>query len=123
MSLVLVVEDNEKNLKLLRTVLSHGGYRLLEATTAGEGVRMALESPPDLILMDIELPDFNGIEALRRLRADRRTENIPVIAVSASVMPNERRKIVESGFNGFIAKPIDVKTFTETVRRILADPR
>lgn len=119
MSLVLVVEDNEKNLKLLRKVLSFGGYRVLEATTAGEGVRMALESPPDLILMDIELPDFNGIEALRRLRADKRTENIPVIAVSASVMPNERRKIVESGFNGFIAKPIDVKTFIETVRGVL----
>jgi len=115
MSLILIVEDNEKNLKLVRDVLQHKGYETIEAMTGLEGVRLALERKPDIILMDIQLPDIDGITALGRIRADPQTERIPVIAVSASVMPDEQQRIVASGFDAYITKPINVKGFVETV--------
>jgi two-component system, cell cycle response regulator DivK len=115
MSLILIVEDNEKNLKLLRDILQFKGYRTLEAGTGGDGVRIARESAPDLVLMDIQLPDMNGAEALKQLRADPRTSAIPVLAVSASVMPEERNRILASGFDGFQSKPIKMAEFLEAV--------
>ena len=115
MSLILIVEDNENNLMLVRDVLEHKGYETIEAMTGVEGVRLALDRKPDIVLMDIQLPDIDGITALGRIRADPRTECIPVIAVSASVMPDEQHRIAASGFNAYITKPINVKSLVETV--------
>src|SRR6266699_1313008 len=121
MSLILIVEDNEKNLKLVRDVLQVKGYTTLEAGTAEDGIRMATESNPDLILMDIQLPGMNGIDALKVLRADAATAAIPVIAVTASVMQQDRNQITQAGFDGYIGKPLNLKEFLEAVRRILED--
>ena len=117
MSTILIVEDNEKNMKLVRDILRHRGHATLEASTGEEGVRLALEHRPALILMDIQLPDIDGIEALRRIRADGALDATPVIAVSASVMPDDQQKIVTSGFDAFLTKPINLKQFQETVQR------
>jgi two-component system, cell cycle response regulator DivK len=123
MKTILIVEDNEKNMKLVRDILRHNGFATLEATTGGEGVRLAAEGKADLILMDIQLPDIDGIEALRRIRADRSLDAVPVIAVSASVMPDDHQKIVTSGFDAFVTKPINLKHFVDTVKRFLAQGR
>ena len=109
--LILIVEDNEKNRKLVRDVLQFKGYRTLEAETAEDGVRLARESRPALILMDIQLPGMNGIEALGHLRADPSTRDIPVIAVTASAMMQDRQQILAAGFDGYQAKPINVREF------------
>jgi len=119
MSTILIVEDNEKNMKLVRDILQHQGHATLEAATGTDGVRLAREHRPDLILMDIQLPDIDGIAALRQIRAEPALDATPVLAVSASVMPDEQQKIVTSGFDAFITKPIDLKGFRETVRRFL----
>jgi two-component system, cell cycle response regulator DivK len=117
--LILVVEDNEKNRKLVRDVLTVTGYRLLESETGEEGVRLAREQHPALILMDIQLPGINGIEALRHLRGDPATASIPVVAVTASAMTHDRQKIVAAGFDGYQAKPISVRPFLDLVREVL----
>ena len=123
MSTVLIVEDNEKNMKLVRDILQHQGHTTLQAASGGEGVRMARESVPDLVLMDIQLPDIDGITALREIRTDPALDSVPVLAVSASVMPDEQLKIVTSGFDAFITKPINLKQFRETVAHYLANGR
>ena len=123
MSTILIVEDNEKNMKLVRDILRHKQYTTLEAVNGLDGVRIARESRPDLVLMDIQLPDIDGIEALRRIRADRALDSVPVIAVSASVMPDDQQKIVTSGFDAFVTKPINLKQFLATVQRLLAEGR
>ena len=123
MSLILIVEDNEKNLKLLRDVLQFKGYTTLEAMTGSEGVRLARERSPDLVLMDIQLPDIDGITALAQLRADVATRNMPVLAVSASVMPDDQQRIVASGFDAYVTKPINVKSFVETVEKFVGKPK
>jgi two-component system cell cycle response regulator DivK len=117
--LILIVEDNEKNRKLVRDVLQVKGYRTVESESAEEGLLLARSAGPALILMDIHLPGIDGIEALGRLRADPATRAIPVIAVTASVMTHDRQRVMESGFDGYQAKPINVKTFLETVRATL----
>lgn len=114
--LILIVEDNEKNLKLARDVLQFRGFRTLEATTAAEGIALALEHCPDLILMDIQLPDADGVSALQRLRAEAATKAIPVVAFTASVMEADRQRLDAAGFDGYLPKPIDVKVFPEQVR-------
>jgi len=119
MSLILIVEDNEKNMKLVRDVLQVKGYQTLEAGTGGDGIRLAQERKPDLILMDIQLPGMNGIEARGVLRADPATANIPVLAVTASVMQQDRKQITEAGFDGYIGKPINLKEFLDAVRATL----
>ena len=121
--LILIVEDNEKNRKLVRDILQHKGYQTLEAETGEDGVRLAQESSPALILMDIQLPGMNGIEALGRLRADPKTKKIPVIAVTASAMTHDRAKIMAAGFDGYQSKPINVKEFRVAVREMLDRPR
>ena len=123
MSTILIVEDNEKNMKLVRDILQHKGHTTLEAVTGGEGVRLALERQPDLILMDIQLPDIDGITALRRIREQSTLDAVPVIAVSASVMPADQHHIVSSGFDAFITKPISLKPFLATVERFLQNGR
>ena len=120
--LILLVEDNEKNRKLERDILQFHGYRTMEAETAEEGLRLAQATPPALVLMDIQLPGMNGIEALQHLRADARTRAIPVIAVTASVMDQDRRKILAAGFDGYQAKPIEVTQFVEAVRKAVGGP-
>jgi len=119
MSLILIVEDNEKNLKLVRDVLQVKGYTTIEAGTAEDGIVLARARNPDLILMDIQLPGMNGIEARKVLRADPSTAQIPVIAVTASVMQQDRNLITEAGFDGYVGKPINLKEFLDTVRDAL----
>jgi two-component system cell cycle response regulator DivK len=123
MKTILIVEDNEKNMKLVRDILRHNGHETIEAPTGGEGVRLASEKKPDLILMDIQLPDIDGIEALSRIREDASLDAVAVIAVSASVMPDDQQKIVTSGFDAFVTKPINLKQFLDTVKRFLAHGR
>jgi two-component system cell cycle response regulator DivK len=117
--LILIVEDNEKNLKLVRDLLQVTGYRTLESITAEDGITIAKESQPALILMDIQLPGMSGIEALKVLRADPITRNIPVMAVTASVMTQDSQNIMAAGFNSYQRKPIDLKEFLNEVRRLL----
>ena len=117
--LILIVEDNPKNLKLLRDILQVTGYQTVEAETGEEGVRLARERQPALILMDIQLPGMSGIEALRLLRADATTRMIPVIAITASVMAQDRERVMAAGFDGFQGKPISVRELLATVRGIL----
>ncbi|HTS22789.1 MAG TPA: response regulator [Casimicrobiaceae bacterium] len=119
MSLILIVEDNERNLKLVRDVLQVKGFQTIEAGSAERGLELAAERKPDLILMDIQLPGISGIEALKRLRADAATSAIPVVAVTASVMQQDRTLITEAGFDGYIAKPINIKEFLESVNHAL----
>ena len=119
MSLILIVEDNEKNMKLVRDVLQAKGYATIEAITGEEGIRLATERKPDLILMDIQLPGINGIEALRVLRANPDTAAIPAIAVTASVMQQDRKHITEAGFDGYLGKPLNLKEFLEAVRAMV----
>jgi CheY-like chemotaxis protein len=118
--LILIVEDNEKNMKLVRDLLQVKGYETLETETAEEGIRVAREKIPDLILMDIQLPGMNGIEALRRLREDPSTHKIPVVAVTASAMSQDREKIMAAGFDGYQRKPLEMKEFLAVVREILS---
>ena len=120
--LILIVEDNPQSLKLLRDILQIKGYQTLEAETGEEGVRLARRRQPALILMDIQLPGINGIEALQRLRADPVTSATPVIAVTASVMTQDRSRIMAAGFNGFQSKPISVNQLLATVRETLDKP-
>jgi two-component system, cell cycle response regulator DivK len=117
--LILIVEDNPKNLKLVRDTLQVKSYRTIEAGTGEEGVQLAHDQRPALILMDIQLPGINGVEAFRQLRADPATQAIPVVAVTASVMAQERQKVMAAGFDGFQGKPISVRELLETVRQIL----
>jgi len=119
MSLILIVEDNEKNLKLVRDVLQVKGYETLEAGTAEEGLKIAREKKPALILMDIQLPGMSGIEALKALRAAPATASIPVVAITASVMQQDRQQIMNAGFDGFIEKPINLRIFLDTVQKAM----
>jgi two-component system, cell cycle response regulator DivK len=117
--LIVVVEDDEKSRKLVRDVLTHANYRLLEADSGEDGVRLAREHHPALIVMDIHLPGIDGIEALHQLRAVPDTRDIPILAVTASAMTTERTKIMTAGFDGYESKPISVKRFLAAVREIL----
>jgi len=119
MSLVLIVEDNERNLKLVRDVLQAKGYATLEAGTAEEGLKLARERLPGLILMDIHLPGMSGIEALKALRVEAATAAIPVIAITASVMQESLREVMAAGFDDLIEKPINVLGFLDKVRSLL----
>ena len=115
MATILLVEDNERNRKLVRTILEFRGHQVVECDDGAPSLELARAHRPALVLMDIQLPTMDGITALGRLRADRDTAGIPVIAVTASVTPGEREKVVAAGFNGYVAKPIDVTTFGEMV--------
>jgi len=117
--LILIVEDNEKNLKLVRDVLQFHKYRTVETPTAEQGLEIARIEQPALILMDIRLPGMNGIEALGHLKADPLTQPIPVIAITASAMPHDRDQILAAGFDGYLTKPISVKELAEVARRVL----
>jgi two-component system cell cycle response regulator DivK len=113
--LVLIVEDNERNMKLARDVLQFHGFRTLETVNGEDGVVMAREHLPDLILMDISLPGIDGVEATRQLKGEPSTANIPIVALTASVLQADRARFEEAGFAGLIAKPIDVVAFPAQV--------
>jgi two-component system cell cycle response regulator DivK len=112
---ILIVEDNDKNMKLFRDVLIAKGYRTLEATTGEQAVALAAERSPDLVLMDIQLPDIDGVEALGRLRADGRTTSVPVLALTAQAMEGDRERFLAAGFDGYLSKPVDIAEFIATV--------
>jgi two-component system cell cycle response regulator DivK len=116
---ILVVEDDSKSRKLVRDLLTFNGYEIIEAETAEEGVRLALQRHPSLILMDIRLPGIDGIEALGRLRADVDTRGIPVMAMTASVMASDRQRVLDAGFDAFQSKPIRIKDFLAGVEQLL----
>jgi len=117
---ILVIEDNERNLKLLRDVLEYAGYDVRVARTAEDGITSAVIDPPDLVLMDLQLPGIDGMEALRRLRESPRTADVPVVAVTAQAMKQDRERALDAGFNGYIEKPISVRAFPDQVRRFLS---
>jgi two-component system cell cycle response regulator DivK len=114
--LILIVEDNDKNLKLARDLLRYHGFETIEASSAEDGIPLAIARKPRLILMDIQLPGMDGVSALEKLRADAATDAIPIVAMTASVMKEDRERFDKAGFDGFITKPIDVKTFPEQIR-------
>jgi len=113
---VLVVEDNEKNIKLVRDVLQATGYRTLEATRAEDAIELALSQAPALVLMDVQLPGIDGVEALARLRRDERTAAIPVLALTAQAMHGDRERFLDAGFDGYLSKPVDVTELIAAVR-------
>ena len=121
--LILIIEDNDKNRKLVRDVLTFKGYTTIEAETGEVGVRLAQERKPNLVLMDIRLPGIDGLEALRQLRAEPTTRDIPIMALTASVMSEDRQRIVGGGFDGYQSKPINVTDFVAAVTQLLARPR
>ena len=114
---ILVVEDNEKNMKLFRDVLLATGYRTLEASTGGQALTLATEHGPALVLMDVRLPDMDGIETLSRLRLDGRTASIPVLALTAQAMTGDAERFKEAGFDGYLSKPVDIDELLRTVAR------
>ena len=114
---ILVVEDNEKNMKLVRDVLQASGYLTLEADTGVRGIELAVEHRPELVLMDVQLPDIDGVEVLRRLRADERTASLPVLAFTAQAMDGDRERFLAAGFDGYLSKPVDIADLVSTVKR------
>lgn len=116
---VLVVEDNGKNRKLVRDILQFHGYVILEAETAEVGVSVAQEQQPALILMDVQLPGMDGITAMRMLKGDERTRRIPIIALTALAMKGDQERLLAAGFDGYMDKPINLKTFLSAIRRYL----
>jgi two-component system cell cycle response regulator DivK len=121
-AVVLIVEDNARNLKLVRDLLALAGYRTLEATTAEEGIGLALRHRPDLVLMDVQLPGIDGTEALRRLRVEPQTADTPVVAVTAFAMKDDRARFLAAGFDGYIEKPLSVREFPAQIAELLARP-
>jgi CheY-like chemotaxis protein len=114
--LVLVIEDNDKNLKLVRDLLQLKGYQVLEAQTADRGLALAAERTPALVLMDIQLPDLDGVSALERLRAEPNTAGIPAVALTAFAMKDDRERFLAAGFDGYLPKPIDIRALPDQVR-------
>ena len=117
--LILIIEDNEKNRRLCRDVLQVKGYKTIESETAEEGLKLALDQAPALILMDIQLPGMDGITAMKQLKADPNTQRIPIIAITASAMTNNRTSMLAEGFDGYQTKPISLKDFLAEVQRVL----
>jgi two-component system cell cycle response regulator DivK len=114
---ILLVEDNPRNMKLLRDVLRATGYRTLEASTGGQALTLAAEHRPALVLMDVRLPDMDGVEALRRLRVDGRTTSIPVLAVTAQAMKGDAERFREAGFDGYLSKPVDIDELLASIKQ------
>ena len=114
--LVLIVDDNEMNLKLARDVLQHGGFRTLEGSTGAAALALARAHRPDVILLDIRLPDMDGRDVLSRLKRDGDTASIPVVALTSFAMKGDRDRLLADGFDGYLEKPIAVRTLPEQVR-------
>ena len=119
---VLLVEDNEDNLIVYRTILDHVGYKVIEARDGEEGVARARADKPDLILMDVSLPKMDGWEATRRIKADADTRQIPIIAVTAHALDDDREKATQVGCDGYLAKPVAPRRVVEEVERFIGKP-
>ncbi len=119
MKRVLVVDDNDNNRYLIRFILEKNGFEVIEATGGVEGVELAVRDKPDLVLMDIQLPDIDGIEATRRIRTSEANGSIPIIAITSFAMPGDREKVLAAGCNGYISKPIDVDGFITEIEKVL----
>jgi len=117
---VLIVDDNEKNMRLAREVLRLGGFETVEAATGGESIALAAQHLPDVILMDVRLPDMNGAAAAERIKSDPRTAHIPVVALTSAAMKGDREALLGAGFDGYLEKPISVREFPARVRRFCA---
>ena len=118
--LILIVEDNEKNRKLVRKVLEKIGYRTQEVETGEEAIEAVRREAPDLILMDYQLPGIDGIETFKRIRAEPSIPRMPIVAVTASAMPEDTARMRQAGFDGFETKPINVKNLMATIEALLA---
>ena len=116
---VLVVDDTEANIHLMRFILKENGFEVIEARSGTEGVKLAVQEKPDLVLMDIQLPDIDGLEVTKRIRASEADGNIPIIALTSYAMPGDRERILAAGCTGYISKPIDVKTFIKEIEKCL----
>jgi CheY-like chemotaxis protein len=117
--LILIIEDNERNLKLVRDVLQFNGFQTAEARTAEDGLALASVSPPDLVLLDLQLPGIDGMEAFRQLRGSPPTAGVPVVAVTALAMKDDRERVLRAGFDGYLEKPISVRELASQVRAFL----
>ncbi|HEV2825020.1 MAG TPA: response regulator [Actinomycetota bacterium] len=117
--LILIIEDNERNLKLVRDVLQFNGFQTAEARTAEDGLALASASPPDLVLLDLQLPGIDGMEAFRQLRRSPPTAGVPVVAVTALAMKDDRERVLRAGFDGYLEKPISVRALPDQVRAFL----
>ena len=121
-AVILIVEDNARNMKLVRDVLNHVGYRTLEAATAEDGLALARAEHPGLVLMDVQLPGMDGVEALERLRADPATADVRALALTAFAMKEDRERFLAAGFDGYLEKPLDVRELPGQVAAALAEP-
>ncbi len=119
MKRVLIVDDNEANIHLVRFILEKHGFKAIEARNGVEGIELAISEKPDLVLLDVQLPDIDGLEVVKRIRACEADGSIPIIALTSYAMPGDREKMLAAGCNGYIAKPIDVKTFIPEIERYL----
>lgn len=120
---ILLVEDNEDNLVVYRTILEHVGYRVIEARDGEEGVSRARDQQPDLILMDISIPKIDGWEATQRLKADEGTREIPIIALTAHALEEDRQKAIQAGCDGYLAKPVEPRRVVQEVERFVGPAR
>ena len=120
MKRILVVEDNEDNMYLIRVLLQKSGFAILEASDGAEGVELAVKEKPDLILMDIQLPRLDGYEATKRIKANKETKDIPVIALTSYALVGDREKALNAGCDGYIEKPINPETFVAEMEKYLS---
>jgi two-component system, cell cycle response regulator DivK len=118
-NLILLIEDNPKNMKLLRDVLGHDGYAVVEAVTAEDGITLARERGVTLVLMDIQLPGMDGLEAVKLLKEDDLTASVPVVAVTAFAMKDDRQRALDAGFDEYLEKPISVQALREVVGKFI----
>jgi two-component system cell cycle response regulator DivK len=121
MKTILYVEDNEYNRKIVRQLLAKTSYRLKEANDGEEGVASALASPPDLVLMDIQLPKLSGLDATRRLRADPRTASVPIIVVTSFALSGDEQKATAAGATAYLAKPYSPRELLAKIREIVPE--
>lgn len=119
-AVILIIEDNPRNLKLVRDLLQYVGHQTVETDTAEAGLVLARERRPDLILMDVQLPGMDGVQALSRLRDDPATAGIPVVALTAFAMKEDRERFLTAGFHGYLEKPISVRQFPGQIEELLA---
>lgn len=118
--IILIVEDEKKNMKLLRDVLRYSGYKTLEATNGQMGIEYAKEKKPDIILMDIQLPIIDGIQATKILKEDKTTKDIPILVISAFAMIEDKKLATEAGCDGFLTKPVDIKKLVENIEEYIS---
>jgi two-component system, cell cycle response regulator DivK len=119
---ILIVEDQEDNRRILRDLLTNAGFKLIEATTGKEGVRLAELSRPDLILMDVQMPVLDGHEAMQRIKAQPELRSIPIIVVTSYALSGDEAKAIAAGADAYVAKPFSPRAMLATIRRFLPDP-